>query len=184
MAGWALQFNNRRRKPGRLSNNTAPILRCRGHGAHLGSIDGMQALGDTVPQICRRITRMTYGKTLTLTLAAGAMALAGFTAAPARADDQQLLGILAGAAALAIIANAGNDNGGRGYRGGNRWDGGGDRWHHHRHHRWDNDGYGNDGYGNSYGYGYGNSYGNDDGGEGWGGDRYGYGNGGGRGYDR
>ncbi|MBI1220209.1 MAG: hypothetical protein GC186_16870 [Rhodobacteraceae bacterium] len=72
---------------------------------------------------------MTFGKTLTLTLAAGAMTLATFTAAPARADDQALFNLLAGAAAIAIIANATNDDHHR-YHEVNRWDNGPDRWHH------------------------------------------------------
>jgi hypothetical protein len=45
---------------------------------------------------------------LPLTLAAGAMALAGFAAGPAQADDGAIIGLLAGAAAVAIIANAAN----------------------------------------------------------------------------
>jgi hypothetical protein len=143
MAGPPPQFNNRRRKAGRLSYNKVSILLCTAHPAHLTLIDGKRALMATVPQHWKRTTQMTYGKTLTLTLAAGAMALASFTAAPARADDQQLLTFLAGAAAIAIIANADNDNH-RGYYRGNRWDDHRDRWHH----------------GNRR-YGYGNGYGDD-----------------------
>lgn len=49
---------------------------------------------------------MTKLKGFTLTLAAGALALSSFAAAPARADDRALFALLAGAAAVAIIANA------------------------------------------------------------------------------
>ncbi|MDE3081320.1 MAG: hypothetical protein KGI94_14960 [Paracoccaceae bacterium] len=49
---------------------------------------------------------MTMRKFVPLTLAAGAMLMASFTAAPARADDGRLFGFIAGATALAIIADA------------------------------------------------------------------------------
>ncbi|WP_127901513.1 hypothetical protein [Solirhodobacter olei] len=42
------------------------------------------------------------------TAAAAAIALSGFAAAPARADDGTFIKLLAGAAAVAIIANAAN----------------------------------------------------------------------------
>lgn len=48
----------------------------------------------------------TLGRKAILTLAAAAMAATTFTAAPAKADDGQLLALLAGAAALAVIANS------------------------------------------------------------------------------
>lgn len=149
MAGPPLQFNNRRRIQGRLSYNKASILLCTARTAHLTLIDGQHALMATAPQHWKRTTQMTYGKTLTLTLAAGAMALASFTAAPARANDQDVLNLLAGAAALAIIANAANDDHHR-YHEVSRWDDHRDRWRHGN--RRYAQGYGN-------GYGYGDSYG-------------------------
>lgn len=91
-------------------------------------------------------------KFLPLTLAAGAMLMASFTAAPARADDRALFGIIAGATALAIIADAAHAHDrGRvvvvdrrrapehrwGWRHDRRWHG--DRWHGDRWHgdHWD-----------------------------------------------
>lgn len=76
---------------------------------------------------------MTFRKTITLTLAGAAMLAATSFSAPARADDGALYGVIAGATALAIIANAQNQPRyrvvDRGY-----YDAGPDRWH--RWHRW------------------------------------------------
>lgn len=80
---------------------------------------------------------MRIARTFTFGLAAAAFALTGITAAPARADDQALFNLLAGAAAVAIIAGAVNDNHYRGHDGWQRgpryarWRGDGDRgWGH------------------------------------------------------
>ncbi|MFC2969818.1 hypothetical protein [Acidimangrovimonas pyrenivorans] len=52
---------------------------------------------------------MTFAKTIAASLA-GAVALAGITAAPAQANDRDVIRFLAGATALAIIASAANDH--------------------------------------------------------------------------
>lgn len=78
---------------------------------------------------------MRIARTLTFGLATAAVALTGFTAAPARADDQALFNLLAGAAAVAIIAGAVNDNPSRGR---NDWhrDPRYARWHGDDDHGW------------------------------------------------
>ncbi len=51
---------------------------------------------------------MTIGKKVTMSLAAAALALTSFAAAPAQASDRAAIELLAGAAAVAIIAGAAN----------------------------------------------------------------------------
>lgn len=51
---------------------------------------------------------MSLRKVFPLTLAAGAMLMTSFAAAPAHADDRAFFNLLAGATAIAIIADAAN----------------------------------------------------------------------------
>ncbi len=78
---------------------------------------------------------MRIARTLTLGLATAAVAVTGFAAAPARADNQALFNLLAGAAAGAIIAGAVNDNQ---YRSRDGWYPAPRyaRWHGDDHHGW------------------------------------------------
>ena len=69
---------------------------------------------------------MTLKTGITTTLAAAAIAITGFTAAPAHADGRDLVGVLAGVAAVAIIAGAVDGGGYYHERHDRRWGRGGD----------------------------------------------------------
>ena len=70
---------------------------------------------------------MTLKTGITTALAAAAIAITGFTAAPARADGRDLFGLLAGVTAVAIIAGSVDGGGYYRERHDRRW-GRGDGW--------------------------------------------------------